>query len=165
MVSRIASTERSNSSRALSTGAALARYSARITSASAAGRVAAIRSMRPLALRAARSFSARSGGHCRVAARAACPCLSQRRDDRRLDVLHWQARKAYADRRLHNSADARRALFEHLQQCPNAEYATANVARSDQTAFTGGVASLSKWMMYLFVPSSGVPVLSARLSG
>src|ERR1700758_5087257 len=34
-----------------------------------------------------------------------------------------------------------------------------------QKAFTGGVAPLSKWIVYLFAPSSGLPVSSNRLSG
>src|ERR1700675_1340932 len=36
---------------------------------------------------------------------------------------------------------------------------------TDQNAFTGGVASFSKWSVYLLAPSSGLAPSSPRLSG
>jgi hypothetical protein len=36
---------------------------------------------------------------------------------------------------------------------------------TDQNALTGGMLFLSKWIVYLFDPSSGRPVSSPRLSG
>src|SRR5215471_10946930 len=36
---------------------------------------------------------------------------------------------------------------------------------TDQKAYAGGVSPLSKWSVYLFAPSSGLPVSSPRLSG
>ena len=78
---------------------------------------------------AARTVSKGAGRGRRFNPASVSPRLSKWPRDRSLNLLDGSSRAQYPDGGVHDPAEARRTLFQHIQQCADAEHATIDLAR------------------------------------